>query len=160
MSFSIRLAIKNDMPQVLDLIKELALFEKAISEVEVTVNHLQEDGFGAHPKFTCFVAKKNSKIVGIALVYMRYSTWKGQVLHLEDLIVKESMRGTGLGTALLDEVIKYGHQLGVKRIGWEVIDWNETAITFYENKGANVMRDWDVVQLNEDGINKYIANIK
>jgi len=160
MSFSIRFAVQNDMPQVLDLIKELALYEKALDEVEVTVKELQEDGFGASPKFTCFVAEKDTKIVGIALVYMRYSTWKGEALHLEDLIVKKSMRGTGLGTALLDEVIKYGHQLGVKRIGWEVLDWNETAITFYENKGANVMRDWDVVQLNEIAINNYLENIK
>lgn len=147
------------MKSVHNLIVELAVYEKEPDAVEVTVENLQEDGFGNAPKFTCFVAEQNNDIVGIALVYKRYSTWKGEVLHLEDLIVKKSMRGSGLGTALLDQVIKYGHNLGVKRIGWEVIDWNEPAIEFYEKKGANVMRDWDVVQLNEEGIKNYLSNI-
>ena len=159
MSFTIRNAQKEDMPQVLGLIKELAVFEKEPEAVEVTVKELEQDGFGEHPAFHCFVAEVNSKIEGIALVYHRYSTWKGKALHLEDLIVSESMRGTGLGTALLDQVVKYGHILGVKRINWEVLDWNEPAIAFYEKKGANVMRDWDVVQLNEEAINNYIANV-
>lgn len=160
MNYVIRLATKKDMAGVLHLIKQLAIFEKAPNAVEITVEDLIEDGFGALPKFTCFVAESSNTVLGIALVYMRYSTWKGEVLHLEDLIVSESMRGAGLGTALLDEVVKYGHGLGVKRISWEVIDWNENAITFYEKKGANVMRDWDVVQLNDKGIKKYIENIK
>lgn len=159
MKFEIRNATKNDMPQVLHLINELAIFEKEPEAVEVTAEDLQNDGFGEHPAFHCFVAEVNSKIEGIALIYNRYSTWKGKILHLEDLIVSKSMRGTGLGTALLDEVIKYGHHLGVKRINWEVIDWNEKAITFYEKKGAKVMRDWDVVQLSETGIKNYIANL-
>lgn len=159
MSFTIRNAQKEDMPQVLGLIKELAVFEKEPEAVEVTVKELEQDGFGEYPAFHCFVAEVNSKIEGIALVYHRYSTWKGKALHLEDLIVSESMRGTGLGTALLDQVVKYGHTLGVKRINWEVLDWNEPAIAFYEKKGANVMRDWDVVQLNEEAINNYIANV-
>ena len=110
--------------------------------------------------FKTFVAEEvDGTIIGMALFYERYSTWKGKAIHLEDLIVSESMRGTGIGTALLDEVIKYGHNLGVKRINWEVIDWNEPAIAFYEKKGANVMRDWDVVQLSEEGIKNYIANL-
>jgi len=160
MDFSIRFAKKEDMRQVLDLIMELAHYEKEPDAVEVDVEQLQDDGFGEDPKFKCFVAESNGKIVGIALVYMRYSTWKGEVLHLEDLIVGETMRGSGLGTALLNEVVKYGHGLGVKRIGWEVIDWNEPAIGFYEKKGANVMRDWDVVQLDEKGIENYINAIQ
>jgi GNAT superfamily N-acetyltransferase len=159
MKFEIRNATKNDMPQVLLLINELAIFEKEPEAVEVTVEDLQNDGFGEHPAFHCFVAEVNSKIEGIALIYNRYSTWKGKILHLEDLIVSKSMRGTGLGTALLDEVIKYGYHLGVKRINWEVIDWNEPAIAFYEKKGANVMRDWDVVQLSEQGIKNYISKL-
>ena len=159
MNFTIRLAVKNDMKSVFHLINELAVFEKEPDSVEVSVEDLQNDGFGNNPKFTCFVAENNHEIVGIALVYMRYSTWKGEVLHLEDLIVSESMRGSGLGTLLLNEVVKYGNKLGVKRIGWEVIDWNESAISFYEKKGANVMRDWDVVQLNQEAIANYIKNI-
>ncbi len=159
MDFTIREATKKDMPQVLNLIKELALFEKEPNAVEVSVSDLQKDGFGKHPAFKCFVAEINNTVEGIALVYKRYSTWKGVVLHLEDLVVNPKMRGLGLGTALLDEVVKYGYNLGVKRISWEVLDWNEEAITLYEKKGAKVLRDWDVVQLNEEGIKHYISKI-
>ncbi|QXP51411.1 GNAT family N-acetyltransferase [Cellulophaga sp. HaHa_2_1] len=159
MKFSIREAKKEDMDQVLSLINELAVFEKEENAVEVTLEDLIRDGFGANPLFHCFVGEVGNEIKGMALVYNRYSTWKGPVIHLEDLIVTESMRGTGMGTALLNEVVTYGHGLGVKRINWEVIDWNEPAIKFYESKGANVMRDWDVVQLDENGIKNYIANI-
>ncbi|WP_303316897.1 GNAT family N-acetyltransferase [Flavivirga abyssicola] len=159
MNYSIRKAVKDDMPQVFHLIKELAIFEKEANAVEVTVEDLQADGFGDVPAFECFVAEVNNTIEGIALVYNRYSTWKGNVLHLEDLIVSEAMRGSGLGTALLDEVIKYGHDLGVKRINWEVLDWNEPAIAFYEKKGADVKRDWFVVHLNEQGIKDYISKL-
>ncbi|WP_299249331.1 GNAT family N-acetyltransferase [uncultured Lacinutrix sp.] len=159
MKSSIRLATKNDMKSVHDLIVELAIFEKEPDAVEVTVGNLEEDGYGKEPKFTCFVAENENEIVGAALVYKRYSTWKGEVLHLEDLIVRKSMRGSGLGTELLNEVVKHGNAMGVKRISWEVIDWNEPAITFYEKKGANVMRDWDVVHLNENGIKNYLINI-
>lgn len=159
MNFTIRDAKREDMPQVLKLINELAVFEKEPHAVEVTVKDLENDGFGEHPAFHCFVAEVNTTIQGIALVYNRYSTWKGKAIHLEDLIVSESMRGTGIGTSLLDAVIKYGHELGVKRINWEVLDWNEPAIAFYEKKGAHVMRDWNVVQLSETGIKNYIANL-
>ncbi|WP_298531640.1 GNAT family N-acetyltransferase [uncultured Algibacter sp.] len=159
MDFTIRNAQIEDMPQVLKLIHELAVFEKEPDAVEITLKDLENDGFGKISYFHCFVAEVNSKIEGIALIYNRYSTWKGKAIHLEDLIVSESVRGTGIGTALLDEVVKYGHQLGVKRINWEVLDWNEPAIAFYEKKGANVMRDWNVVQLGEEGIKSYIANI-
>tara|TARA_R110001632_G_scaffold10350_6_gene38467 strand:- start:3393 stop:3875 length:483 start_codon:yes stop_codon:yes gene_type:complete len=159
MSYTIRVAQREDMKQVLQLIQELATFEKKDDAVEVSVQDLEEDGFGKQKLFHCFVAEKNEKIVGMALVYPRYSTWKGAVIHLEDLIVTKDMRGTGLGTALLDEVVKYGNDLGVKRICWEVIDWNEPAIGFYESKGAKVMRDWDVVQLDEAGIKNYLSAI-
>lgn len=159
MNFTIRDAEKKDMPQVYKLIKELAVFEKEPDAVEVTVEDLENDGFGKHPAFHCFVAEVNSKIEGIALTFHRYSTWKGKILHLEDLIVSQAMRGSGLGTALLDEVVKYAHSLGVKRINWEVIDWNKPAIAFYEKKGAKVLRDWDVVWLDETGIHNYIANL-
>jgi len=157
MDFLIREARKSDAKQILDLIKELADFEKEPHEVEVTVQDLQKDGFDANPAFKCFVAENNMNIAGIALVYNRYSTWKGRSLHLEDLIVSEKYRGNKIGTLLLDQVVKYGKSLGVKRISWEVLDWNEPAIAFYEKKGAKVLRDWDVVQLNEQGINDYLA---
>jgi GNAT superfamily N-acetyltransferase len=159
MTFSIRQATKNDMPRVLELINELAVFEKEPDAVEVTVKDLENGAFENPKQFVCFVAECEESIEGIALVYNRFSTWKGSILHLEDLIVSQNKRGTGLGTALLDEVVKYGHSLGVKRISWEVIDWNEPAIVFYEKKGAHVKRDWDVVHLNEDAIKNYISNI-
>ena len=154
-----RLAVKQDMPRVLELINELAVFEKEPDAVEVTIADLERDGFSANPKFTCFVLEHEASIEGIALVYPRYSTWKGEVLHLEDLIVSKKCRGKGLGTQLLNAVVKHGKQIGVKRISWEVLDWNEPAIKFYESKGANVMRDWDVVQLDEKGIENYLKTI-
>ncbi|WP_375323348.1 GNAT family N-acetyltransferase [Flagellimonas sp. GZD32] len=159
MDFSIRDARPEDMEQVLGLIQELANFEKEPNAVEVTVEDLINDGFEGEKMFHCFVAETSNGIAGIALVYPRYSTWKGPAIHLEDLIVSESMRGSGLGSALLDEVIKYGHGLGVKRICWEVLDWNEPAIEFYEKKGAKVLRDWDVVQMDETGIKNYMETI-
>lgn len=159
MNFTIRKAHRNDMKQVLDLIKELAGFEKELQAVELTVEQLEKDGFEKRPRFLCFVAEVENTIEGIALVYNRYSTWKGVVLHLEDLIVSEKMRGSGLGTALLDEVVKYASSSGFKRVSWEVLDWNEPAISFYEKKGARVMRDWDVVQLDEQAIKNYLSKI-
>ncbi|WP_343487199.1 GNAT family N-acetyltransferase [Allomuricauda sp. d1] len=159
MNILIRDATVEDMPSVLSLIKQLAKFENELDEVEVTEADLNRDGFGPQPKFHCFVAEVDRLLVGIALIYPRYSTWKGNVIHLEDLIVTESMRGKGVGKALLDAVVKYGNDLGVKRIGWEVLDWNEPAINFYESHGAKVMRDWDVVQLGEEGIKKYLEKL-
>lgn len=159
MEYTIRKARIEDMEQVLNLVQELADFEKEPDAVEVTKDDLVKDGFGEQKMFQCFVAETEKGIVGIALVYPRYSTWKGLVIHLEDLIVSENMRGTGLGTALLDQVVKYGAELGVKRISWEVLDWNEPAIDFYEKKGANVLRDWDVVHLDEEGIKNYLERL-
>ncbi len=159
MKYTIRDARPEDMPRVLDLIRELAHFEKEAGAVELTSEELVKDGFGDEKLFHCFVAEVDNEIEGMALVYPRYSTWKGPVIHLEDLIITEKVRGNGLGTALLDSVIKYGHELGVKRICWEVLDWNEPAIDFYEKKGAKVLRDWDVVQLDEEGIEQYIRNL-
>lgn len=159
MSINIRKATKQDMPIVHELIKELAIFEKEPDAVEVTILDLEKDGFEENPQFMCFVADGEEGIEGLALMYYRYSTWKGKVLHLEDLIVRESSRGKGLGTALLNEVVKFGKAVGVRRISWEVLDWNTPAIDLYEKKGANVLRDWHVVQLNEKGIDKYIESI-
>ncbi|MBF8151232.1 GNAT family N-acetyltransferase [Winogradskyella sp. F6397] len=154
-----RLARIEDMPRVLELIQELATFEKEEDAVEISKSDLENDGFGDQPKFICFVSEIENTIEGIALVYPRYSTWKGEILHLEDLIVSEKCRGKGIGSLLLDTVVKYGEELGVKRISWEVLDWNEPAITFYESKGADVKRDWNVVHLDEKGIKNYLTQL-
>jgi len=160
MNYTIREASAEDIPQVLQLIKELAAFEKEANAVSVTAADLIRDGFGPNKLFQCFVGETSTNVIGgMALVYPRYSTWKGPVIHLEDLIVTEKLRGSGLGNALLSKVVQYGYQLGVKRISWEVLDWNEPAISFYERKGAKVMRDWDVVQLDEEGIKNFIDKL-
>lgn len=154
MEYTIRPAELSDAPKIIELINDLAVFEKAADEMVLTLEELVEDGFGPYPLFHCFVAemKSNAEVVGIALTYLRYSTWKGKALHLEDLIVKDSHRGQGIGSALLDHVIHYGASLGVRRIGWEVLDWNTSAIALYESKGAKVLKEWYVVQLDEKGI--------
>lgn len=159
MNINVRVAVKKDMPEIFDLIKELAVFEKEAHAVTITVEDLEVYGFGNHPKFHCFVADVDGVVKAMALVYMRFSTWKGPILHIEDLVVKQDMRGHGLGTALLDEVVKYGQELDVKRVSWEVLDWNEPAIAFYEKKGADVKRDWNVVHLDEAGIKNYLSKL-
>jgi len=153
---NVREATKNDMPQVLELIKELAIFEKEPDAVEVTVADLEREGFGEDPLFICFVAEDGAEIVGAALVYYRFSTWKGRTLHLEDLIVKESMRGKGFGEALYKRIMQFAYDQGLKRVAWDVLDWNEGAIKFYNRSGANIVKDWRVVHMDEKGLKKYI----
>ncbi|PIQ18356.1 MAG: GNAT family N-acetyltransferase [Flavobacteriaceae bacterium CG18_big_fil_WC_8_21_14_2_50_34_36] len=156
MSFSIREAKKEDMPEVLALIKELATFEREPEAVVTTVKDLENEGFGEHPLFHCFVAVKENEIVGMALVYFRFSTWKGRTIHLEDLIVKETMRSKGLGSALYEEVIKYAKKQGVRRVEWVVLDWNEGAIKFYERSGAKILKDWCTVHMDEEGMTNFL----
>lgn len=153
----IRKTLKKDMPCVLELIQELAIFEKEPDAVVVTVDDLVRDGFSEQPLFQCFVAEVENEIIGMALFYYRYSTWKGKTLHLEDLIVKESKRGTGAGFALYKEIIQQGKVENVRRIEWNVLDWNTPAIDFYEKSGAKVLGDWRVVHMNENGIKNFIS---
>ena len=153
----IRKATKNDMPSVLELIQELATFEKEPDAVVVTVDDLVRDGFSENPLFQCFVAEVDNEIIGMALYYYRYSTWKGKTIHLEDLIVKENKRGTGVGFALYKEIIKQGKAENVRRIEWNVLDWNTPAIDFYEKSGAKVLGDWRVVHMYENGIKNFIS---
>lgn len=153
----IRKATQKDMPFVLELIQELATFEKEPDAVVVTVNDLICDGFSEHPLFHCYVAEKENTIIGMALFYYRYSTWKGKTIHLEDLIVKADQRGTGVGFALYKEIIKQGKKDKVRRIEWNVLDWNTPAIDFYEKSGAKVLDDWRVVHMDENGIKNFIS---
>lgn len=146
------------MPSVLELIKELAIFEKEPNAVVISVEDLIRDGFAENPLFHTFVAEVNQEIIGIALYYYRYSTWKGKTIHLEDLIVKEDKRGTGAGFALYSEIISQGKRDNVRRIEWNVLDWNTSAIEFYKKSGAKILDDWRVVQMDENGINEFLKN--
>lgn len=152
----IRKGRKEDMPAVLELIKELAEFEKEPDAVITTVETLEQEGFGANPLFQVFVAEVNGKVEGMALFYYRFSTWKGRTLHLEDLIVRKEQRGTGLGNALYRKVIEFANEQGLRRVEWVVLDWNQHAIDFYARSGATILKDWYTVQMDEDGIRKYV----
>lgn len=152
----IREALREDFPQILELIKELAVFEKEPDAVEISVEDLEKEGLGENPLFHCYVAEENQEIIGMALFYFRFSTWKGRTLHLEDLIVKASERGRGIGEALYKKVMEFAFERDLKRVAWEVLDWNTDAIRFYEKTGAKLMGEWRVVQMHEEGLSKYI----
>ena len=158
MKFTIREGKKEDMSSVLDLINELAIFEKEPDAVEITVNDLINDGFSEHPKFKIFVAEEENKIIGIALFYERYSTWKGKTIHLEDLIVTKNRQKIGAGKALYTAVLKYAYENNFNRVAWEVIDWNTNAVNFYKSTGATYLNDWSVVQMNKENLAKFIQN--
>lgn len=157
MDYIIREATPEDMPQVLELIKELAVFEKEPEAVIIDAEDLKRDGFGDNPAFKCFVAEAQGDIQGMALVYYRYSTWKGKTIHLEDLIVREAYRGKGLGNALYTRVIEYAREVGVKRTEWVVLDWNTHARDFYERSGATIFTDWCTVQMDEEAMKKFLS---
>jgi GNAT superfamily N-acetyltransferase len=156
---TIRKGQKEDMPAVLELIKELAIFEKEPHAVVITVEDLLRDGFSENPLFYTFIAEVNSEIIGMALYYYRYSTWKGKTIHLEDLIVSEKSRGTGAGFALYSEIIKQGKKDNVRRIEWNVLDWNTPAIDFYNKSGAKLLQDWRVVNMDEERIHTFLQKL-
>jgi GNAT superfamily N-acetyltransferase len=141
-SVIIRKGEPKDVPAALALIKELAEYERAPDEVEVTESELLEDGFGQNPSFGLFVAEYESQIIGIALYYFKYSTWKGKCVFLEDLVVKESFRRFGAGRLLFDEVVKVAKDMGARRLEWQVLEWNEPALFFYRKVGANLDSEW------------------
>ncbi len=155
----VRKGHREDMPAVLELIKELAVFENEPDAVVVTVEELERDGFGPTPLFSTFVAEENGEIIGMALFYYRYSTWKGKTIHLEDLIVTQSKRGTGAGSALYKEFMKNAKNEGVRRVEWNVLDWNTHAIEFYERSGAAILESWRTVQMHEEGITKFTLDL-
>lgn len=142
MNIQIRKGEPKDMPEVLNLIKELAIYEKAPDEVETTIEELTEDGFGTKPIFDVIVAEMEAKVVGFALYYTSYSTWKGKALYLEDFIVSEPYRKYGIGKKLFDEVLKDAKERKVKRMEWQVLEWNEPAINFYKKYNATLDGEW------------------
>lgn len=152
---NIRKGNKEDLPQLLELIHELAVYEKAPHEVEVTLEQLQEDGFGEKPVYEFFVAETENQIVGIALYYFRYSTWKGKSVYLEDLVVRESERGKGYGQLLLDAIIKEAKRTKARQVRWQVLDWNKPAINFYKKLGADLDGEWINCTLNAEQISNY-----
>ena len=154
MSLEIRIGIETDIPQALLLVKELAAFEKAPHEVEVTVEEMLNWGFGSNKQFDFFVAIENDIIVGLALYYYKYSTWKGKCLFLEDIIVTESQRGKGLGKLLFDKVVQVSKEQKVRRMEWQVLDWNTPAIEFYKKYNANLDGEWVNCKLTNHQLDK------
>lgn len=142
MNTIIRRAVKTDCERILELIHELAVFEKAPDEVTVTLPHFEESGFGAAPVWWAFVAEQDGIVHGFALYYIRYSTWKGQRMYLEDLLVTEQLRGQGIGTQLFDELVREAKAKKLNGIVWQVLDWNEPAIRFYKKLNASFDAEW------------------
>ena len=156
MKVILRKAIASDSKDILALIKELAVFEKEPESVHITEEDILVHGFNDPSKFDCFVAEVNGGVVGMALYYPRFSTWKGPTLHLEDLIVSDAFKGQGIGTQLYSAFIQEAYSLGVGRIEWNVLDWNAPAISFYEKSGANVLHDWSTVQMHRNEMKAYL----
>ncbi|MBX7093134.1 MAG: GNAT family N-acetyltransferase [Flavobacteriales bacterium] len=142
MEIKVRKGTAADIPRALELVKELALYEKAPLEVENSVEEMLKDGFGASPVFGLFVAEVNGKTEGIAIWYYKYSTWKGKCIFLEDIVVTESMRGKGIGAKLFEAVVALAREEKVRRMEWQVLDWNEPAIRFYKKYNAVLDPEW------------------
>jgi GNAT superfamily N-acetyltransferase len=142
MSIKIRKAVKEDCPRLMELVQELATYEKAPDEVTVTLDHFTESGFGKNPVWWAFVAEENGRVEGFALYYVRYSTWKGQRMYLEDIIVTEKMRGKGLGKLLMDRLVEEAKEKKFSAVVWQVLDWNEPAINFYKKYNTAFDHEW------------------
>src|SRR5436190_14337649 len=152
----IRDGCKEDLPRVLELIRELAEYERAPHEVINTLEQLEIDGFGQKPIFGFFVAENERGIVGLSLYYWRYSTWKGKRLYLEDIIVTESVRGQGIGKLLFDRTMRHSLDTECNGMMWQVLDWNEPAINFYKKYGAQMGQEWINCSLEKSQIEKLV----
>jgi ribosomal protein S18 acetylase RimI-like enzyme len=143
MNVTIRKAVKEDCPRMMELITELAVYEKEPDAVIVSPAHFEESGFGTNPVWWAFVAEANEIVAGMALFYIRYSTWKGQRMYLEDILVTEKMRGQGIGKLLFDKLIEECKEKKYSGLVWQVLNWNEPAINFYKKyDGVNFEQDW------------------
>ena len=142
MEIKIRRAVREDCPRLLELVKELAVYERAPDEVTVTPEHFAKSGFGEKPVWWAFVAEAEGRVQGFALYYIRYSTWKGQAMYLEDILVTESMRGNQIGKLLFDRLIEEAKEKKFNRIIWQVLEWNEPAINFYKKFNAAFDPEW------------------
>ena len=151
MQINLREAKPQDCPRLLELVHELAVFEKAPDEVEVSLDEFEDAGFGAKPVWKAFVVEADGYIVGFALYYIRYSTWKGRRVYLEDLIVTEEMRGRGLGNLLFDQLLVEMKEKNFKGMVWQVLDWNESAINFYKKYQAHFDTGWITCSVENAG---------
>ena len=142
MNINIRRAVKEDCPRLLELVHELARYERAPNEVTVTLAHFEESGFGPKPVWWAFVADVDGVIEGFALYYIRFSTWKGQRMYLEDFYVREEARGKGLGKLLFDRLIPEARERKLNGIQWQVLEWNEPAINFYKKYNCVFDGEW------------------
>lgn len=142
MNITIRNAVEEDCPRMMELIRELALYEKAPDQVTVSFDHFVESGFGSNPVWWAYVAEVDGIVQGFALWYIRYSTWKGQRMYLEDILVTEKMRGQGLGKLLFDRLIEECKSRNFSGMVWQVLDWNEPAINFYKKYNADFDAGW------------------
>lgn len=142
MQIDLRRAEKEDCPRLMELVNELAVYEKAPEEVTVTLQEFEDAGFGQTPVWNAFVAEVNGAIVGFAIYYTRYSTWKGKRLYLEDFIVTEEFRGKGIGKLLFETVMREAKEKGFNGMSWQVLDWNEPALNFYKKYNANLEDGW------------------
>jgi len=154
MNIEIRKGTQVDIPFALNLVKELATYEKAPDEVEVTIAEMTEWGFGADKQFDFYVVLLDGVIVGLALYYFKYSTWKGKCLFLEDIIVTESQRGKGLGKLLFDKVVEVSKETKVRRMEWQVLDWNTPAIEFYKKYEGTLDGEWVNCKLTNHQLEK------
>lgn len=156
--YKIRQGTKADLPRVLELVQELALYEKAPDEVTNTVQMMEEDGFGKNPIFGFFVAtnEETQQIIGISIYYYRYSTWKGKRLYLEDIVVTESERGRGAGKLLFDQTLQKCLDENCTGMMWQVLDWNIPAINFYQKYGADLQSEWINCNLQSEEIKKIL----
>lgn len=141
-TIEIREGQQTDIPAALDLIRELAIYEKAPNEVIVTEADMIRDGFGPKPLFHFYVATLDNEVIGIALTYIRYSTWKGPMLYLEDLVIREAHRGKGIGKLLFEKCMKRASDLNFEGMIWQVLDWNEPAIRFYDKYQSTYSGEW------------------
>ncbi|MBA3649149.1 MAG: GNAT family N-acetyltransferase [Chitinophagales bacterium] len=158
MSITIRKAEKKDVPAMLGLIKELALYEKALDQVTNTVGDMEKDGFGNQPIFSAYLAEVNNEVAGIAIYYIAYSTWKGKYIYLDDFIVNEDFRRYGIGKKLFEAVGYAAKMIGANQFRWHVLNWNEPAINFYKKYDASLDPEWITCKLTKEQIGELFTN--